>query len=30
MAYNFKNYLKFLKNFNFDIDNNSNFDIIDT
>nr|DAF42924.1 MAG TPA: hypothetical protein [Siphoviridae sp. ctHip2] len=30
MAYNFKNYLNFLKNFNFDIDNNSNFDIIDT
>lgn len=30
MAYNFKNYLNFLKKFNFDIDNNSNFDIIDT
>lgn len=30
MAYNFKNYLNFLKKLNFDIDFNSNFDIIDT
>lgn len=29
MDYKFKNYLKFLKKFNFDIDINSNFDIID-